>query len=59
MQITIHYDSVYIHDGNANNYSPGGVENVRQSHYTHAPDTCLSDVCKGADTKAIPTIPTV
>ena len=29
--------SVYIHDCNANNYSPGGMENVVGSPYTHAP----------------------
>ena len=34
MQITIHYDSVCIHDCNTNNYSSDGVENVGQSPYT-------------------------
>ena len=28
--------SAYIQDCNANNNSPGGVENVRRSPYTHA-----------------------
>ena len=37
MQITIHYDNIYIHDCNANNYYPGRVENVGRSPYTHAP----------------------
>ena len=37
MQITIYYDSVYINDCNANNYSQGRVENVGQSPYTPSP----------------------
>ena len=37
MQININYNRVYIQDCNANNYSLGGVENVGQSPYFHAP----------------------